>query len=103
MSLVGKRLPDVELGFMQGDTCVNKKLSEIIGMDRTFLFGVPQAFSPICSNNHLPVIIQNFDGFIKANFEQVCIIAPGQPLGVERMEATVRSAFRTQVFSRWES
>ena len=79
MSLVGKRLPDVELGFMQGDTCVNKKLSEITGMDRTFLFGVPQAFSPICSNNHLPVIIQNFDEFIKANFEQVCIIVPDNP------------------------
>lgn len=79
LSIVGQSLPDVELGFMQGETCVNKKLSEIIGMDRAFLIGVPQAFTPICTNNHLPVIIQNFDGFIKSNFKHVCIISPDNP------------------------
>lgn len=36
---------------MQGDTCVNKKLSEIIGMDRTFLFGAPSGLKFLADGN----------------------------------------------------
>lgn len=51
---VGDRLPDVELRTMTADGPTTVKSSEVLGTGKVVLFAVPGAFTPGCSNVHLP-------------------------------------------------
>ncbi len=54
MTAVGDRVPDVKV-FTFGDKGPEAATSaEVLGKGKVVLFGVPGAFTPTCSDHHLP-------------------------------------------------
>jgi peroxiredoxin len=51
---VGDELPDVELRTMTSDGPKAVRSREALGKGKVVLFGVPGAFTPTCSDHHLP-------------------------------------------------
>lgn len=51
---VGDRIPDVQLHTMTKDGVRAVSSAEILGKGTVVLFGVPGAFTPTCSEKHLP-------------------------------------------------
>ncbi len=62
---VGDRLPEVKFRVMGPDGPAAKTTDEIFKGKKVVLFAVPGAFTPTCSNNHLPGFLKNADA-IKA-------------------------------------
>ena len=60
---VGDRIPDVEVRTMntgeRGPTTI--KTGEVLGTGKVVLFGVPGAFTPTCSDYHLPGFVARAD------------------------------------------
>lgn len=55
MIAVGEKIPDVPLTTVDAaGTTESVRSGELFGTGRTVLFGVPAAFSPTCSDAHLP-------------------------------------------------
>jgi peroxiredoxin len=61
----GDQLPDVELRTMTPDGPSTVRTSEALGKGKVVLFAVPGAFTPGCSNVHLPGFVQQ-SGELKA-------------------------------------
>jgi peroxiredoxin len=55
----GDRLPDVELRTMTADGPGTVRTADALGTGKVVLFAVPGAFTPGCSNVHLPGFVQN--------------------------------------------
>lgn len=55
----GDPLPDVELRTMTPDGPGTVRTSDALGTGKVVLFAVPGAFTPGCSNVHLPGFVQN--------------------------------------------
>jgi peroxiredoxin len=55
---VGDRLPDAELRTMTPDGPTVVKSSDVLGTGKVVLFAVPGAFTPGCSNVHLPGFVE---------------------------------------------
>jgi peroxiredoxin len=55
----GDRLPDAELRTMTPDGPSTVRTADVLGKGRVVLFAVPGAFTPGCSNVHLPGFVQN--------------------------------------------
>ena len=55
---VGDRLPDAELRTMTPDGPTVVKSAEVLGTGKVVLFAVPGAFTPGCSNVHLPGFVE---------------------------------------------
>ena len=55
----GDRLPDVELRTMSPDGPAVVRSAEALGTGKVVLFAVPGAFTPGCSNVHLPGFVEN--------------------------------------------
>jgi peroxiredoxin len=55
----GDLLPDVELRTMTPDGPGTLRTSDALGKGKVVLFAVPGAFTPGCSNVHLPGFVQN--------------------------------------------
>jgi glutaredoxin/glutathione-dependent peroxiredoxin len=51
---VGEKLPDVTVKVPSPDGPKSVQTSEVLGKGRAVLFGVPGAFTPTCSDYHLP-------------------------------------------------
>ena len=56
---IGDRLPDATFRVMGPDGIKSVTTSEIFGGKKVVLFAVPGAFTPTCSNNHLPGFVKN--------------------------------------------
>ena len=61
MIQVGERVPDVELKVMGKDRPESVQIGELLEGKRVVLFALPGAFTPTCSNFHLPGYIELSD------------------------------------------
>lgn len=58
---VGEQIPDVELQTMTPDGPKPLRTTEVLGKGKVVLFGVPGAFTPTCSDYHLPGFVLRAD------------------------------------------
>jgi peroxiredoxin len=60
---IGSRLPEATFRVMTPSGPAAKTTAEIFDGKRVALFAVPGAFTPTCSNSHLPGFLANLDAF----------------------------------------
>ena len=73
MIKVGERLPDAKLFVMSEQGPKPLTTGEFFKGKRIVLFAVPGAFTPTCSERHLPGFVEHFDAFRKRGIEVACM------------------------------
>jgi glutaredoxin/glutathione-dependent peroxiredoxin len=61
MIKIGDKLPNVEFNVMTADGQQKLATDVVFAGRKVVLFGVPGAFTPTCSVNHLPGFLNHFD------------------------------------------
>lgn len=72
---VGDKLPDATFQTMTADGIKPKTGAEIFAGKKVVLFGVPGAFTPTCSRNHLPGFIAKADEFFAKGVDTIAVAA----------------------------
>ena len=72
---VGDKLPEAKLKTKTEEGVKDLTTAEIFSGKKVVLFGVPGAFTPTCSNNHLPGYLENHDAIIARGVDQIAVIA----------------------------
>lgn len=72
---VGDTLPEATFKIMTADGSKNVTTADIFGGKRVVLFGVPGAFTPTCSNNHLPGYLENHDAILARGVDTIAVVA----------------------------
>jgi glutaredoxin/glutathione-dependent peroxiredoxin len=61
---IGQTLPDVEIAVVDGDAAVERlSTAHLFAGRKVVLFAVPGAFTPTCSERHLPGYVKHFSDF----------------------------------------
>jgi peroxiredoxin len=76
---VGDRLPDAELRTMTADGPSVVKTGEVLGTGKVVLFAVPGAFTPGCSNVHLPGFVERADELKAKGVTTIACVAVNDP------------------------
>ena len=71
----GQRVPEATFKTMTADGPANIATGEIFAGKKVVLFGVPGAFTPTCSMNHLPGFIENHDAILAKGVDAVAVVA----------------------------
>lgn len=71
----GDKLPAGKLKMVTEDGAKDVTTGDIFAGKKIVLFGVPGAFTPTCSNNHLPGYLENHDTIIAKGVDQIAVIA----------------------------
>ncbi len=76
---VGDSIPDVELRTMtsQGPRPVSS--TEVLGKGKVVLFAVPGAFTPTCSDHHLPGFVVRADEFAAKGVDTIVCLSVNDP------------------------
>jgi glutaredoxin/glutathione-dependent peroxiredoxin len=72
---VGHKLPDVSFKTMTEDGMKNLNTADIFTGKKVVLFGVPGAFTPTCSNNHLPGYLENYDAILTRGVDTIAVVS----------------------------
>ena len=72
---VGSRLPEATFRVMTSSGPAAKTTAEIFDGKRVALFAVPGAFTPTCSNSHLPGFLSNLDAFKAKGIDAIACTA----------------------------
>lgn len=72
---VGDKLPDVELLNQVGDTVTPVNIVERTAGRRVVLFGLPGAYTSVCSSAHLPSFIRTADAFRAKGIDEIICVA----------------------------
>ncbi|GAA4837472.1 peroxiredoxin [Actinomycetospora corticicola] len=75
MIAVGDRIPDVELKAVTTDGTEDVNTGALLGTGRVVLFGVPGAFTPVCSDFHLPGFVLKTDDLKAKGVEQIFCVS----------------------------
>ena len=76
---VNDQLPDTEVFQLISGDPVKKKVSEIIKNKKVVMFGLPGAYTSVCSAKHLPGYIKNVDQFKSKGIDQIICISVNDP------------------------
>ena len=72
---VGDKLPDATFKEMTADGAKVITSAEIFAGKKVVLFGVPGAFTPTCSNNHLPGYLENHDAILARGVDTIAVVS----------------------------
>ena len=78
----GDKLPATKVVILEKE---HKEIitSEILNKDKVILFGLPGAFTPTCSNKHLPSFLNSKEVLKKKNIKKVFCISVNDPFVME--------------------
>ena len=74
----GDNLPDAQVFLLKKDP-EEASIREIVGNDKSILFGLPGAFTPTCSAKHLPGFVSSFDLLKEKRIRKVFCISVNDP------------------------
>jgi peroxiredoxin len=72
---VGDRIPDVKLMTMTEDGVAPVQSGEVLGKGKVVLFAVPGAFTPTCSDHHLPGFVLRAEDIKAKGVDTIACIA----------------------------
>ncbi len=72
---VGEKLPDAKFKTLTEDGPKELTTADIFSGKTVVLFGVPGAFTPTCSNNHLPGYLENYDAIKARGVDTIAVIS----------------------------
>jgi glutaredoxin/glutathione-dependent peroxiredoxin len=70
---VGDRLPEAKFRVVGPEGPTVKTTDEVFKGKKVVLFAVPGAFTPTCSNNHLPGFVKNADAFKAKGVDTIAV------------------------------
>ena len=76
---VGDRIPDVKLMTMTSEGPKPVQSGEVLGSGKVVLFAVPGAFTPTCSDYHLPGFVLRADDLKGKGVDTVACLAVNDP------------------------
>jgi len=69
----GQTLPDLELKIIVDGQIETRQTTSLFAHRKVVLFAVPGAFTPTCSNKHLPGYVQHFAEFQQRGVDVICL------------------------------
>ena len=72
---IGDKLPDATFKTMTADGSKVLSTGDIFSGKKVVLFGVPGAFTPTCSNNHLPGYLENHDAILARGVDTIAVLS----------------------------
>ncbi|MDZ4738914.1 MAG: peroxiredoxin [Alphaproteobacteria bacterium] len=98
-SLPSSTVPDVQLGFLVGDEIHQISARELFASGRSVVIGIPGAFTPVCSNQHIPDFVRHAQEFARAGIARMICIAPNDPFVLAAWAKQVDPDHRLRFYS----
>lgn len=96
---VGDRLPAINLKQLTSDGIQDVAISALTSGKKVVLFAVPGAFTPTCSEQHLPGFLENAEAFRAKGVDSIICVAVNDPFVLNAWDKANNVGGRVQILS----
>src|SRR5579872_6727245 len=97
--LNGSRVPAVVLGRLDGNAVRSVSTARLIAYGRAVIMGIPGAFTPVCTQRHIPEFAQSAEKLTAAGYSHLICIAPNDPFVLDAWARQVDPSSRIDFYS----
>ena len=77
---IGDNLPSASVFFLDNSNLVQKKdIRDLAISGKTIIFGLPGAFTSVCSAKHLPGFVRSYESMLKKGVENILCLSVNDP------------------------
>jgi len=76
---IGDNIPSGTLAFLGADGPESISTDELFNGKKVVVFGVPGAFTPTCSESHLPSFVVNYDKITAKGVDRIVCVSVNDP------------------------
>ena len=73
------QIPSSEIFILEEGEPIKKNIEEILKSNKVVLFGLPGAYTSVCSAKHLPGYVNMYDEFKKKGIDKIICISVNDP------------------------
>jgi peroxiredoxin len=81
--LPGDRIPQAQLGRLVNGAIEFVSLHDLLATKRAVVVGVPGAFTPVCTCEHIPDLLSGVDRLRASGMDYVICVAPNDPWAMD--------------------
>ena len=96
---VGDRLPEANLKQMTAEGIKDISLGDLTRGKKVVLFAVPGAFTPTCSERHLPGFLEQAEALKAKGVDTIACIAVNDPFVLNAWDKATNASGRVQILS----
>ena len=99
----GDTIPAGKLRIIGADGPQDVEATDILGTGTVVLIGLPGAFTPTCSNNHVPGYLENADALRGRGVEAVYVLSANDHHVMSAWEKALASKGRVTMIADWDA
>ena len=96
---VGDRLPDVNLKQLTSEGIKDVSISELTRGKKAVIFAVPGAFTPTCSERHLPGFLESAEAIRAKGVDAIACVAVNDPFVLNAWDKANNVGGRVRILS----
>jgi len=73
------KIPNSEIFVLENGEPTKKNIGELLNNKKVIIFGLPGAYTSVCSAKHLPGYVNNIEKFKQKGIEQIICISVNDP------------------------
>ena len=73
------KIPNSEIFILENGEPTKKNIGELLKSKKVIIFGLPGAFTSVCSAKHLPGYVDNIEKFKQKGIDQIICISVNDP------------------------
>ena len=73
------KIPNSEVFILENGESIKKNIEEFLKNKKTILFGLPGAYTSVCSAKHLPGYVKMYDRYKDKGIDQIICISVNDP------------------------
>ena len=97
--LNGSRVPAVVLAHLENNAIRTVSTAELFAYGQAVIMGIPGAFTPVCTQLHIPEFVQSADRLIAAGYSHLVCIAPNDPFVLDAWAQRVDPKSKLEFYS----
>ena len=72
-------IPDSKIFVLEKGEPINKSITELVKNKKVILFGLPGAYTSVCSAKHLPGYVNNYENYKKKGIDFIICLSVNDP------------------------
>lgn len=87
--LVGMRIPGVMVAELDEGQVRPVSAHDVLGRGRTLCIGVPGAFTPVCTERHVPSLVRSAERLRRSGFDHLVCMVASDPFATDAWQRVV--------------
>ena len=99
---IGDKIPSFKFKYLDNGSVRDIDLDDILSKGRVVIFGLPGAFTPVCSSTHVPGFVKNSAQIRARGVDEIVCVSVNDPFVMHAWELSMGIKGEVRLLGDWD-